>query len=144
LSLRASRKVFAELATIELLLSLRGQSKVVKRPASIVSALGKRKIPLIEGAPTTCCHCGAKLCVRKQVVNLALGNPDEMQCLQCLANESETGEAEVLTSARGYVMSRECFRKEWNKYPDRKACPDPKGCIPGVCFNEGARSACPR
>src|ERR1700728_3881371 len=75
-------------------------------------SLKKPKVPLIDGAPSSCSKCDAPLCVRKQVINLALGNTEEMQCLKCLAKESESSESDVLKTSRGYVMERECFRKE--------------------------------
>jgi hypothetical protein len=105
--------------------------------------MGKAKVRLIDGAPTACAKCEAPLCLRKQVINLALGNTEEMHCLHCLALESDTTEADVLRTSRGYVMERECFRKEWQKYRDQTACPDRKGCIPDVCFAFSTRGACP-
>jgi hypothetical protein len=86
-----------------------------------------------------CQGCGQSLCLRKSVINLALGNDEVMLCLICLAQQNQSSPPEVLDGIRDYILGRECFRKEWVKYPNRAACPDPKGCIPDVCFggNDG-------
>jgi hypothetical protein len=90
--------------------------------------------PSVEGAPTECDSCGAPLCLRKQVINLALGNTDEMYCLVCLGEDNDQKPAQVLENIRQYVYRRECFRKEWLKYLSVEYCPDRKGCFPSVCF----------
>lgn len=90
--------------------------------------------PSIEGAPGRCEVCGAPLCLRKQVINLALGNTDEMLCLKCLGEDSDKTAEEVLVSVKEYVYKRDCFRKEWQRYASMDFCPDPKGCFPGQCF----------
>ena len=92
-------------------------------------------IELLEGLPTQCTHCGNPLCLRKQVVNLALGNTEEMYCLKCLAAQAKTTERAVLENSAGYIRGRDCFRKEWKRYVDLSYCPDPKGCIPEICFS---------
>ncbi|HEY9717812.1 MAG TPA: hypothetical protein V6C69_10110 [Trichormus sp.] len=98
-------------------------------------------IPLIEDAPTSCSQCGQALCVRKQVINLALGNTETMQCLVCLSAACGSTAAAMLDNTRGYVLERECFRKPWQRYRDRHDCPDPDGCIPDVCFKTTGRSS---
>jgi TusA-related sulfurtransferase len=65
---------------------------------------------------------------------LALGQEDDMLCLECLAKQTDSSPDQVLLRTREYVLSRECFRKEWQKYGSRSACPDPFGCLPDVCF----------
>jgi hypothetical protein len=99
-------------------------------------------IPLVEGAPSSCSKCGQPLCVRKQVLNLVLGNTEDMLCLRCLAADCESKEVDVLNQSIGYIMQRECFRKEWQRYPDRSACPDPEGCFPDCCFAQAAQGNC--
>lgn len=94
-----------------------------------------RKIPNIEGAPGQCKTCHSALCLRKQVINLALGNTDEMYCLECLAKESDVTPADVLCNTKQYLVGRECFRKEWVKYESDGDCPDPDNCLPGFCFS---------
>jgi len=98
-------------------------------------------IPLIEDAPATCSQCGNALCVRKQVINLALGNTETMQCLVCLAAACGSTNVELLDNTRAYVFDRECFRKPWQRYRDRHDCPDPAGCIPDVCFKTSGHSS---
>ncbi|GEM_PF-507759 len=90
---------------------------------------------LVAEAPTACHGCGAALCLRKQVVNLALGNSDPMYCLGCLGAESSQGAEAVLLALKGYVLARRCFAGQWLRYPDRRCCPDPRGCFPDTCFS---------
>jgi hypothetical protein len=89
---------------------------------------------LIDGVPELCSQCSAPLCVRKQVINLALGNTDTMQCLKCLARQSDNTDAGVLTGISDYIRSRECFFKEWRRYRSVEDCPDREGCVPRQCF----------
>lgn len=88
----------------------------------------------IEGASGQCHACGKALCLRKQVINLALGNTDEMKCLVCLAEENEKEPVEVLEGTKTYVLSRECFRKQWHLYACEDQCPEPLTCFPARCF----------
>jgi hypothetical protein len=89
----------------------------------------------LQGEQSNVCQgCGQSLCLRKTVINLALGNGEKMFCLICLAEQNDSTPTEVLEGIRDYILGRECFRKEWVKYPNRGACPDPDGCIPDVCF----------
>jgi len=91
--------------------------------------------PLVEGAPTVCSACGAALCLRKQVINLALGNDEKMFCLGCLAKQTGQSAQSVLREIKPYAQSRECFYKEWLRYVDVQYCPDRLGCFPGECFS---------
>lgn len=88
----------------------------------------------VADAKTTCSQCEAPLCLRKQVINLALGNSDEMFCLECLAKDSSQRADEVLSGIQAYIVSRDCFRKQWERYVNVDYCPDPNGCFPAVCF----------
>lgn len=96
-------------------------------------------IEMLADAPGTCSACAAPLCLRKQLINLALGNDEDMQCLRCLAAEAETSESELLTRISEYICGRECLQKHWIKYETVAHCPDPDGCIPQVCFAQGSR-----
>lgn len=91
----------------------------------------------VADAPTGCSACSRPLCLRKQVINLALGNTDEMLCLECLAKENGRTPDELLQSMKSYALSRECFRKEWIRYENERWCPDPEGCYPALCFDLG-------
>ncbi|HEY9712808.1 MAG TPA: hypothetical protein V6C72_05025 [Chroococcales cyanobacterium] len=88
----------------------------------------------IDGAPLSCHSCQTALCLRKQVVNLALGNTDTMYCLNCLGVENGTVPEALLTRMRDYALSRDCFKKEWIKYESVAFCPDRAGCLPDICF----------
>jgi hypothetical protein len=103
------------------------------------SHLSDPEKPCVDGAPTECDACGAPLCLRKQVINLALGNTDEMLCLECLGKDNDQSAQEVLESVKEYVYRRECFRKEWLRYPSVKHCPDRKGCFPDACFKNNPK-----
>ena len=90
---------------------------------------------LIAGMPSACLGCGRPLCLRKQVINLALGNDEEMFCLDCLGNQNEKSGEGVLVGIKDYIKGRDCFRKEWIKYEGIADCPDPSGCYPHSCFD---------
>ncbi len=94
------------------------------------------EIQCIEGGQSHCSQCQQPLCVRKQVINLALGNVDAMFCLDCLGKDSDREPLEVLTGVKSYVLSRPCFKKEWVKYPDRTHCPQPQSCFSEACFED--------
>ena len=68
-------------------------------------------------------------------MNLAVGNTDELFCLECLGNESDRKAVEVLLTLKGYALGRECFAKEWRRYVVEDDCPDRLGCFPGECFS---------
>jgi hypothetical protein len=90
--------------------------------------------PLVDGAPVACENCSAPLCLRKQVLNLAVGNIEAMHCLRCLGMESEQEPDEMLAGMKLYVLSRDCLRKEWEKYECASYCPQPESCYPSICF----------
>jgi hypothetical protein len=89
---------------------------------------------LIKEAPLFCKSCGKPLCLRKQVLNLALGYTSEMHCLVCLSKMNETTEIDLLNTTKPYILSRKCFQKEWVKYLNVDFCPDKQGCYPETCF----------
>jgi len=90
---------------------------------------------LIEGLETICSSCRTHLCLRQQVLNLALGAEQDLLCLNCLARENGKSREQILEDLGPYVLSRECFSREWKKYLSRDACPDPLGCLPENCFS---------
>jgi len=89
---------------------------------------------LIPGVPIYCCQCSAPLCLRKQVLNLALGETEKFLCLVCLADAHGQKPEELLQQMRDYVLSRDCFKKQWQYYLSVEYCPDPSGCLPEHCF----------
>lgn len=89
---------------------------------------------LIEDAPGSCGQCGAQLCLRKQVINLALGNSETMSCLDCLGKEMGQAPEIVLKRLKDYVDGRDCFKKQWIRYETKDWCPSPNSCFPGDCF----------
>ena len=96
--------------------------------------------PMVKDAPRQCSVCAAALCLRKQVVNLALGNSEEMLCLTCLGKENDQSPAEILSELMSYVKQRDCFAKEWRRYTDVTYCPDQAGCVAAVCFETDSKS----
>ena len=93
--------------------------------------------PIIQGAPTLCFRCEAPLCLRKQVINLALGCDIQMLCLNCLSFDSHQGASQIMDRVKGYILNRDCFHREWVRYTTRASCPDPHGCLIDQCFAEG-------
>jgi hypothetical protein len=89
---------------------------------------------LLPELPSNCSHCGKAICLRQQVINLALGYTEDLKCLICLASEHDQTPESLLASTRDYVMRRDCFSKEWIKYKTRDFCPDKLGCFPDICF----------
>lgn len=90
---------------------------------------------LIEGLESSCCRCQSPLCLRQQVLNLALGADKDLMCLACLASDNGQDREQLLAQLGPYVVSRECFLKEWSKYKSEEACPDREGCLPKSCFS---------
>ena len=90
---------------------------------------------LIEGLETNCSSCRGPLCLRQQVLNLALGSEQDFLCLACLARDNGKSREQLLEDLGPYVISRECFAREWKKYLTSAACPDPLGCLPETCFS---------
>ena len=70
----------------------------------------------------TCDRCGAPVCERMQIMNLALDNIDDLYCLACLAEEQDMAQPALADFAREYVYSRECFKTPWDAV-DAKGCP---------------------
>ena len=103
-----------------------------------INDLSNPEHPLVADAPRQCHNCGAALCLRKQVINLALGNDEEMLCLNCLGSDSRQKPAEVLSRLAEYIARRPCFSKEWARYENVDYCPDRGGCLPEVCFEQRA------
>ncbi|HEY9793232.1 MAG TPA: hypothetical protein V6D22_22720 [Candidatus Obscuribacterales bacterium] len=92
--------------------------------------------PLVDGAPKQCHRCRQALCLRQQVINLALGDTDEMLCLSCLATENNQSQDALLTRVKHYIQKRDCFAKQWSRYPSQQYCPYPQNCVPGACFSD--------
>jgi hypothetical protein len=70
----------------------------------------------------TCDRCGAPVCERVQIMNLALDYVEELYCLACLAAEQGIREPELADFAKSYVHSRECFKTPWDAF-NAACCP---------------------
>ncbi|MBL8082095.1 MAG: hypothetical protein JNN26_05740 [Candidatus Obscuribacter sp.] len=93
-------------------------------------------VQLMDGMAERCALCQKQLCLRQQVLNLALGEEKHLLCLSCLAADNDTGAEELLTRLAAYVRGRDCFLKEWRRYTGLKDCPSPDTCLPNVCFEK--------
>lgn len=91
-------------------------------------------VPLLNDVAGNCCACSRPLCLRQQVLNLALGNVEEVYCLPCLGRQSDRTALEVLNSLKPYIEGRNCFAKQWRLYLNESNCPDRHGCHPQACF----------
>ena len=69
-------------------------------------------------------------------MNLALGYTEEFYSLATLAQMHERTLEEVYDVALVYIVSRECFRKEWAKMTCKSECPLPDSCLIERCFDE--------
>lgn len=78
----------------------------------------------------TCDRCGAPVCERVQLMNLALSYEEELFCLDCLSAEQSMSPAELADFAKSYVYSRDCFKNPWMKF-DATPCPK---IATGLCF----------
>ena len=70
----------------------------------------------------TCDRCGAAVCERVQIMNLALNYVEDLYCLACLAEEQGMSQPELAEFAKEYVHSRECFNTPWDAF-NAKPCP---------------------
>lgn len=95
---------------------------------------------LMEGLRADCFKCRAPLCLRQQVLNLALGEEEDFLCLRCLAQENGQTREVLLERTAAYVLSRDCFKKPWLKYESVEFCPDREGCLPGLCFKSADKN----
>lgn len=64
----------------------------------------------------TCDRCGAPVCERVQIMNLALDFVDTLECLSCLAERQGMSMADLAGSVRDYIDSRECFSTPWRNF----------------------------
>jgi hypothetical protein len=93
---------------------------------------------LIENLSTHCTKCSKALCLRQQVLCLALGEDENLLCLTCLAAENAKSEGELLAGLKDYIAGRDCFKKEWIRYENVSFCPQPGTCLPEICFAQGS------
>lgn len=81
-------------------------------------------------ADSHCSVCAAEICMRQQLINLAIGHTGAMYCLPCLGKRENVRAEHLLAKIKNYILSRQCFQKEWVKYKDISSCPDPVNCLP--------------
>ncbi len=84
----------------------------------------------------TCDRCGAPVCERVQLMNLALNYEEELFCLDCLAAEQDMSPEALADFAKSYVYSRDCFKNPWMKF-DATPCPKRTD---GLCFCQDTAS----
>lgn len=78
----------------------------------------------------TCDQCGAAVCERVQLMNLALDYVEDLYCLPCLASLQDMEPPELAEFAKDYIESRDCFKTPWRKF-DAAPCPRLEN---GQCF----------
>lgn len=78
----------------------------------------------------SCDQCGAPVCERVQLMNLALGYEADLYCLDCLAQLQDMPADELAAFAKSYISSRDCFKAPWLKFNARD-CPKLET---GACF----------
>jgi hypothetical protein len=79
-----------------------------------------------------CASCGAVVCLRQKIINLALGADEKMDCLACLSRKQSNTPEQVLSTIVPYVLSRQCFAKPWLSQTQCRSCADPVHCL---CFS---------
>ena len=84
--------------------------------------------------PFPCPKCGQDVCRRAYTMNLALGYADEQVCLNCLSKIHNQTMGSMFDFVYGYVQSRDCFKKEWDRMKTKNECPLPRTCVIQKCF----------
>ena len=84
--------------------------------------------------PFPCPNCSQNICRRAYNVNLALGFVEDQLCLQCLAKMHNQDIESLFDFVYGYIQSRDCFKKEWEKMKTKDECPLPNTCVVNKCF----------
>ena len=85
----------------------------------------------LEAESVSYCHnCAKELCVRQKLINMATGRTETMYCLVCLGKRENMQPEPLLDKIRKYILSRQCFQKEWIKYKEPSTCRDPENCLP--------------
>jgi hypothetical protein len=88
---------------------------------AIVDAMTLPEAPFFD---YTCDLCGAALCERVQIMNLALNYVETLYCLACLAEEQGLTQEAMADFAREYVYARECFKTPWYHFgAQARQCP---------------------
>ena len=70
----------------------------------------------------SCDNCAAPVCERMMLICLSLGYEDELLCTDCLSKEEGLALDTMLKSSKRYILSRDCFKKPWQKF-QAEACP---------------------
>jgi hypothetical protein len=94
------------------------------------------KVGLLPEPPHVCASCESKVCLRQQLISMALGYTEKTLCLVCLAADTGRTREDVLETVLPFISKRDCFLKPWNRYENVDYCPAPTSCIPDTCFQE--------
>lgn len=100
-----------------------------------------KEVELLPEPPHDCAECGKRVCLRQQLISMALGYVEKTVCLECLAKDTQRSREDVLETVLPFISNRDCFIKPWNRYQSVKHCPYPDTCIPGKCFQEQVQPA---
>jgi hypothetical protein len=94
------------------------------------------KVGLLPEPPGECASCSQTVCLRQQLISMALGYTEKTLCLICLSNEMGRTREDILETVLPFIEKRDCFAKPWNRYENVNYCPFPKACIPDTCFQK--------
>lgn len=84
----------------------------------------------------TCINTGKPVCRRMFNMNLAMGYVEEVYILDELAKMHKQSREDLFAFAFDYVMSRDCFKKEWFKQDKPSSCPLIDECAFNKCYPE--------
>lgn len=94
------------------------------------------KVGLLPEPPANCASCAEEVCLRQQLISMALGYADKTLCLVCLAADTGRSREDVLETVLPFISKRDCFLKPWRRYENVDYCPFVDKCIPKTCFQE--------
>lgn len=63
-----------------------------------------------------------------------MGEVDEQYCLECLSRKHNQSKEDLFNFIYPYLISRDCFKKEWVKMKDKSECPLVDRCVIQQCF----------
>ncbi|MBX9687476.1 MAG: hypothetical protein K2X27_12285 [Candidatus Obscuribacterales bacterium] len=94
------------------------------------------KVGLLPEPPGFCANCNEEVCLRQQLISMALGYAELTYCLKCLAADTARTREDVLETVLPFIWKRDCFLKPWNRYENQDYCPFADSCIPSTCFQK--------
>lgn len=80
-----------------------------------------------------CVRCAATVCAHQALMAVAMGARGQSLCLRCLADDLQTGAAELCEHLCGYIQHRDCYREAWERVSREEGVPPtpPPPCCAG-------------